>query len=359
MPERPRPHVIVVGAGIVGASIAWHLGRTRASVTLVERGRPGAGVTADSFAWITVAHGLDEPYAWLRREAIEEHRRMERDCAGATAVDWCGSLRWQETPEQTATFVSAQRRLGFEVEALEGAAIAEREPALLAPPPLAAWAPREGALDAAAATAALVHAACETGNARLVTGTVTALRIRGERIRGVCLDGQTIDSDVVVVAAGTESADLCASAGVRLQAGASPAILLRLAAGALRLRTIVSSPQLEIRGSTGNGILVAEDHVEGQPPGEQVEAVLATIAGQLRNGHSATFRSLSVGHRPMPGDGLPIVGFAPGPRGLYVAVMHAAVTLAPLIGRLAASEIVDEALQTLLEPFRPDRFEPA
>jgi glycine/D-amino acid oxidase-like deaminating enzyme len=44
--------VIVVGAGIVGASVAYHAARAGAVVTLVDAGRPGAGVTAASFAWI-------------------------------------------------------------------------------------------------------------------------------------------------------------------------------------------------------------------------------------------------------------------------------------------------------------------
>ena len=43
--------LVVVGAGIVGASGAYHAARAGAVVTLVDAGRPGAGVTADSFAW--------------------------------------------------------------------------------------------------------------------------------------------------------------------------------------------------------------------------------------------------------------------------------------------------------------------
>ena len=44
--------LVVVGAGIVGASVAYHTARAGAVVTLIDAGRPGAGVTADSFAWI-------------------------------------------------------------------------------------------------------------------------------------------------------------------------------------------------------------------------------------------------------------------------------------------------------------------
>jgi len=61
--------LVVVGAGIVGASVAYHAARAGAVVTLVDAGRPGAGVTADSFAWIGASGVRDGPAAGLRATA--------------------------------------------------------------------------------------------------------------------------------------------------------------------------------------------------------------------------------------------------------------------------------------------------
>jgi glycine/D-amino acid oxidase-like deaminating enzyme len=58
----------------------------------------------------------------------------------------------------------------------------------------------------------------------------------------------------------------------------------------------------------------------------------------------------------MPADGLPIVGPLPGLGRLYVAVMHSAVTLAPVVGRLVAQELVGGVRAPELEGVRPDRF---
>lgn len=60
--------------------------------------------------------------------------------------------------------------------------------------------------------------------------------------------------------------------------------------------------------------------------------------------------------RPMPADGEPIVGPVAEVPGLYVAVLHSAVTLAPAVGRLAARELVDGAVEPLLAGCRLDRF---
>jgi glycine/D-amino acid oxidase-like deaminating enzyme len=61
-------------------------------------------------------------------------------------------------------------------------------------------------------------------------------------------------------------------------------------------------------------------------------------------------------YRAMPSDRLPIVGPLPWLEGLYVAVSHRGVTLAPVRGRLAAGEVAEEAADGLLAPFRPTRF---
>ena len=47
--------IIVVGAGIVGASIGWHLTRAGASVTIVDAGQAGGVATPASFAWINAS----------------------------------------------------------------------------------------------------------------------------------------------------------------------------------------------------------------------------------------------------------------------------------------------------------------
>ena len=66
--------------------------------------------------------------------------------------------------------------------------------------------------------------------------------------------------------------------------------------------------------------------------------------------------NVSVGMRPIPADGFPVVGFSSQVEGLYVAVMHAAVTMAPAVGRFAATEILDGIAVKVLEACRLERF---
>ncbi len=63
----------------------------------------------------------------------------------------------------------------------------------------------------------------------------------------------------------------------------------------------------------------------------------------------------SIGYRPTPADGFPAVGRPRGREGLYVAVSHSGITLAPAIGLFAADEILNGQRDPLLAPYHPDR----
>jgi glycine/D-amino acid oxidase-like deaminating enzyme len=65
---------------------------------------------------------------------------------------------------------------------------------------------------------------------------------------------------------------------------------------------------------------------------------------------------LTLGFRPMPTDELPVMGSLPTCRTIHVAVTHSGVTLAPIVGRLTAEEVLSGSRAELFAPYRPDRF---
>ncbi len=76
----------------------------------------------------------------------------------------------------------------------------------------------------------------------------------------------------------------------------------------------------------------------------------------LKSGASLALDHYTLGHRPVPEDGFPVVGRVDGIAGFYVAVMHSGITLAPAIGRFVADEIMTGRRDALLEPYGPDRI---
>jgi glycine/D-amino acid oxidase-like deaminating enzyme len=68
--------VVISGAGIIGASIAYHLVKLGANVTVLEKQRPGFGATEDSFAWINSFSKQPRSYSDLSLYGIADWRRM-------------------------------------------------------------------------------------------------------------------------------------------------------------------------------------------------------------------------------------------------------------------------------------------
>ena len=351
-----HPSVVVVGAGIVGASLAYHLASAGAAVTLVERARPASGVTARSFAWINVIYGNAPTLMGLRNLALADHHRLERELQGALAVEWNGSLTWSEDPADSERLVAEHTAWGYEVRLVERHEIGRFEPRLVAPPPVAAYALGEGALDPVVATSTLVRASVEAG-ARLVgESEVQALASTDGRISGVVLPGGTIEADIVVLAAGTDSVALCAGVGVALPVASSPATLSRFTGPGGLVGRVVSGPDLEIRQDAAGRLFVADYYVEGESLDERAADTLALIRRRFRGADAVESIDARVGWRPMPADGAPIVGFTPDAPGLYLAVMHSGVVMAPVVGRLATEEIAAGREAAVLASCRVSRF---
>jgi glycine/D-amino acid oxidase-like deaminating enzyme len=344
--------VIVVGAGIVGASVAYHAARRGAAVVLLDRREPASGVTGDSFAWIRGPGGEVDGSTPLRQALLDDWARLERDVPGIR-VRWSGSLTWGgQTPSHVG-------ELGSNARLVEADEIARLEPNLRSPPQRAVLRPTDGAIDAVAVTNALVDAARRHGAHIRLAETVRRLRVQNHAVVGVETSIGAIASRAVVLAAGVDVVPLCAARDVDLPVAASPAVLMRFNAPPGLVRTLVSSPEVEVRQTTDGLLLAAEDYtgeVDHNDLQRSARETLQRLKQTFTGAHDVRPIEARLGVRPMPVDGLPIIGPLPNRPDGFVAVMHSAVTLAPVAGRLIAAEVVDGLNSRELQHVRPHRF---
>jgi len=342
-----KTRIVVVGAGIVGASVAYHLSGKSAQVTLIEAGEIASGVTASSFAWINTTYTGADPIAQLRGAAIEAYRRLETELPDLQ-IHWSGALSYNASAEHPAS-----------ATLLSAAEVLAREPNLKNPPPCALYRAEEGALDAVQATHALIAGAQALGAQLLTRTRLIGFKTCKATVTGVETTTGTIDADLVVLATGTGTRQLTQMLNVALPIDASPAIFIRYKTQPGLVKGIISSPEMEVRQSADGTLLAAEDYwgeTPGNSPADIARQTAEAIRKELHGVVSIEPQTVAVGLRPMPADSLPVVGYLPGVSGVYVCAMHPGVTLAAIVGRLASEELLDQQSSAALEPCRPERF---
>lgn len=365
--------VLVIGAGIVGAALAYHLARQQVAVTVVDATEPGQGTTASSFAWFNAFHKTPRAYFDLNVAGMAEHGRLAEEFGTAAWFHPDGGLQWAGTVDEQAALRRDAERLtdwGYAIEAVAPSIVMrELEPRLRLDEARVAevWhTANEGWIDAPVLTRELLRRAQSNG-ARLITGNgVTALSLEQGRVRGASLaSGATVSAARVVICAGPATGRIAALAGATVPLDLVPGLLAVTSARGAAVRHVCHARDIAFRADPSGGLLLG--HAETLdatitretplvPPPPACDELFARASRYLRDFRDAGIEAARIGVRPIPRDGVTIAGPSPEVEGLYIAVTHSGITLGPLLGRLLASELAGGTPSHLLTPFRPARF---
>jgi sarcosine oxidase, subunit beta len=367
------PEAIVVGAGVVGASVAFHLAEEGIDTLVVDQEGPAAGSTARSGALIRAHYptALEADLAW---ESLTEYfepwgERMGGGC-GFTRAGFA-YLAGEDGVEALRHNVALQRRVGVETELIGPEELVEIDSALRTDGvALAAYEPRGGYADPTATTVGFLRAALAHG-ARFERRRVTALGKRADEVVGVETEGGWLDACVVVLAAGAWSAPLAAGAGLELPihpARVQVALFERPYSLPTHLTLIDSALGFYARPTAERDTLVGTraslswlddpDVWEPVPDLTFVEEAANLLSRRIPLLGDAPYRSGRAGMLDMTPDGRPILG-PEGPEGLYLAVgwSGAGFKKAPAVGAELARWICEGAPhREELKAYTLDRF---
>lgn len=364
------PTVAIIGAGIVGASVAYNLVKQGARVHIIDWGEPGRGTTSTSFAWLNANQKTPRAYFDLNLAGMAEHRALAESLRKARWYHPDGNLCWADAaglPDLRAR-VARLQEWGYEAEWIDArTANSDLEPGAAFPEPSTpvAWFPDEGWIDAPALTQRLLSEARQAGASISTETSVTAINRTGERVTGVTLSsGDRLAADVVVNAAGPDAPRIAELAGRPLPFAPVPGLLLRLGHTGNPLRRILHTPVMNVRPDGRDYLILQaadlDERLEGRrelrPANPLIGEILARGIAGFPALSAATLAEIRIGVRPIPADGYPSTGRVDPADGYVEAVTHSGVTLGPLLGRLIAAEIVTGDVDPLLAPFRASRF---
>lgn len=365
--------VIVIGAGVQGASLAFHLATRGSRVVVVERATAGAGATGRSSGLVRIYYDLLAEarlawtsYGWFRDWA----ERVGGECGFTrTGFLW---IEPAEHAERVRLNSASHRALGVDSSVVGPDEIRRLAPALEVGDEVAAWEPASGYADPSMTAGGFLAAAKRCG-ARLVQGAeVTAVTTAGGRVTGVETTRGAFAAPIVVNAAGAWAARVAAMAEVDL-----PLRTWRHDTGYLGVPPSVPRPipvvidnanGMYTRPEGGDLILVGledDNQIGGSPDRDTADAradfrsraserIVRRVPGMLEG----TFRSAHSGQDGLTPDQRPVLGPA-GPDGFYLDCGHSGTGFktAPAVGLGMAELILDAAARSVdLSPFTLERF---
>jgi glycine/D-amino acid oxidase-like deaminating enzyme len=374
--QRRPLRVGVVGGGIVGASLAYHLSEAGARVTLFEKAQPGSGATQNSFAWLN-AFVADPKYRALRLQSLMAYHDL--DVRLKLGIVWGGYTHWAGTAAEVQSLQESAAQMSatpYPVRTIDAAELTAMTPSLMPGPVAAAFFSRiDGHLNPVEATLRFLDAARQRGATVMLQCEVQGLDRKHGALTGVRTNQGHFPLDRLIVAGGVDTPSILAMTGFDLKLRHSPGILAHSSPTSIITPTIFDAPGNLSFKQMADGSIVGTDSPEPPDtavhreirtramafPDEGLRAmhgnrILTKIAQVLPAARGVTLDRLTLGFRPMPPDELPVVGALPGMPDVYVAVTHSGVTLAPILGRYVAQEAMTGSRAEALAPFRPERF---
>ena len=377
--------VVVIGAGIYGCSTAYFLARLGVTTLVVDAGDIGAGASGANAGNLHLqlspfSHAAESP-AWMAEfartlpffiEALARWKRLAGELNGDIELRCPGGIMVAETEQQMRILhekVALERLHGLNIEMLGAPELGRRAPYLAGHVLGASHCPGEGMANALTAVTALAEGARNAGaqfrlHARVEQIVASTAGWRVETSAG------PIPCERVVIAAGSSSGDIAATAGLHLplthrmiQMIATEACdrfvehLVYHAEERLTLKQVANGNVL-----VGGGWQASRDPVFDRPTvmAESLRGSLALaqrIVPQL--GEASVIRTWA-GPNIYTADGRPILGAVPGRPGLFTAVCNTyGFTLGPQCGWLVAAAIAGRATAcevAELEAMSPGRF---
>lgn len=375
--KKSNKHVAIIGGGIIGASIAYHLAKGGMKVTLLERGELAQRSSRGTFAWIN-ATWAKQPRSYHRfsQAGLSGWKKLQAELD--IPIRWEGSLEWFSSPERQArlaTQIEEQAAWGEPAKMVGPEELKSLEPNVnFGDIETAALSANDGALDPVWAVQKLAEGAKSFGASIKTNCSVESVKTDSNgqaTLKSTCGD---LNVDRYVLATGADPEATQSLAGIDIPQPSTPGVIVITKPRARLINRIIVAPGVHIHQREDGRIVLGEqdgapdtaahaERLKGRPTAfpssdfanQHAHRILA-IAETFVSGISQTdIEDVIIGWRPLPLDGHPVLGPSPAMPSAYLAIMHSGVTLAPIVGEVVAKEIITGQSAPEIEAYRPSR----
>ena len=373
--------VIVIGAGVVGTSVAWHLAALGAGRVLVlDRLTVGAGTTAQSSGILRTHYSVPENVDLARRSwsVFERFAEYLSDDEASAGLVKCGYLIAAPEGDKLAPLhasLQAQQAMGIAVHLLSAEQASERLPICrFGDAALIGFEPEAGFADAYLVATGFARAARRLG-VKIVEGVeVQGLRIERGRVAGVQTSQGRFDAPTVISVQNIWAGDIERWTGIATPVRAERHRVLALEGPqpysfAMPVYKDLGSPGMLYCRSYGGRQMLVSEGIAGETlsrpeiePGEialdAVAAIGEQVATRFPSFENAGLAAAWTGVYDVTPDWNPVLGRLPDVPGLIVAYGFSGhgFKLSPAVGRVLAQEALDLPTDVSLAPYAHERF---
>ena len=365
---------IVIGAGVMGASIAFHFAERGQKVAILERKTLASGATGYSSGLVRMHYDLkvecELAFKSYKLYYSNWRERVGGDCGFINTGFLQISKRKHE--DKLRGNVANQQSIGVNTSVISADEVKRLFPDLVTDHfDFAAYEPDSGYADATLTTNSFIEAAKRNGATLIQNCEVIAIRTSGGKVTGVSTTKGDFDAPIVVNAAGRWAKQIASLAGIEvpLETWTHDVAFLHRPPSLGKIPTVIDDIINGYFRPEGSALILAaseEDSLRGETPDtdEQtpsptfLEKLIDNMVKRIPKIEESGLHSIHVGRDGLTPDQRPIYSAA-GPDGFYLAcgLSGTGFKTSPAAGASMVELILDGAPKTVdITPFRLDRF---
>jgi glycine/D-amino acid oxidase-like deaminating enzyme len=353
--------VLVIGAGVIGCSVAYHLACRGASVIVIDAHGIGTGTSSATLGLVWVQRKEPVEYMELNLLSSRLHAELAKTFDEDVELRQPGGLSSYLDEPTFEKQLGIMRRLNaasenHQTRALTPTEAHEMEPELSTDIVGALFCPHDGEINPIKLVMNLARNARKLGVKFLTPLALDRIVRNKAGISGVDTPSGFIRAGTVVVAAGTATPALVKPLGIELPMVFERGQILVTEA----MRQVVVYPTGNTRQTGRGNILLGVTYeancTERSTTHYGAQKIASDSLRRFPVLRDAQIIRQFAGIRPLPKDGLPYLGPVQRIPGLFVATSHSGITLAPVHGKVISELILDGQTDVPLDSYRPERY---
>ncbi len=350
---------VIIGAGIIGSSIAYELSKRGVNVTLIDKNVPGSACSGSSFSWINATYPK-KPYSYnlFSQLGINAFHLIQKELS--LDIKWNGSLEWSSTMEDQEKLIEGVNELQSYPKYTPTSIIGHQKAKKLEPyinfkgNKNIIFSKADGAIDPKDAISKMIDAIKKNGGSVLYPCEFEKIIESNDSFSKIKTSMGVLKSENIIFCNGI---DIDNSFNINFLKKPRPGVIIKTKSQKNLINSVVYGPKIHAHQQSNGQLIIGEQITAPikENSTDHLKRINKHFKSMVKGTSDLDPSEVLIGWRPIPKDDIPIVGRFKN-KSVYIAVMHSGISLAAIVGNLVTQEIVDEVDSLLLKDFRPSRF---